>query len=98
MSEGATSRSRATMRGIFTIAALFIACGAAQAQIDCSKDADATATLVKRLSYLEDGIRKSHLPPDKQDRLLRQGRDTLVKNYQLNRKLYESCNVQRGAP
>ena len=85
------------MRLAAAITFVALSAGVAQAQINCTRDPNATAKLTNTLSDYERSIRELRLPKETEEKLIRQARETLGKTYDLNRKLEDDCEQQRRA-
>ncbi len=82
------------MRSLFLIAALLMSPTAQAGQISCASDGatnNREADLIKNLDSFERGLRDLKLPKEQFDRLLREGKSSMIKNYRLLAELDEHC-------
>jgi len=95
--SGALGDLRGTMlRTIFCLIAFLSLSGTVEAQFNCdARDPNAAATLAKLLSDYENNLRELGLPQDTYERLLRQGKEQLIKKHDTMRRIDDSCDRQR---
>ena len=80
------------LRTIFCLIALLSLSGTVEAQSNCdARDPNAAATLAKLLSDYENNLRELGLPQDTYERLLRQGKEQLIKKHDTMRRIDNSA-------
>ena len=86
------------MRYPLLIIAFLMMQTAAQAEINCDAafDPDREATLILELEQFERGLRDLKLPKQTFDRLLKEGKTAMIKNYHFLRMIDEHCKRRYG--